>query len=456
MGGGHHRGRRRHRPPRLKSFFGTGRLCLGRFRLVLWLGVLLSLSSTSEGAKSWPALERALESYPAAHEKELDKLGRGGRRAKVVLVRPYHGLGNRGHALVSAFALALFQRAAFLVDWHSNAAALSDLFEEPGFTWTAASLLSNFSQDRKDLKLKIGGRVRQAAGRVTHGTEGLLLGADLLHAAPWNTSVVVSTDHQFLRAVLCNRQVVASGLFPPDDAVFVQARLERFLLRPVRAVRSRVRKALKAVNDRGGCAVGLHLRTAASAPPPWDADAFWRRLEATGLLRRQADDADLVKEGAENEDLVKGALFIAADAPSQPFKKALLRKAAADGVQVVRVKATAPSGPGSRDTKEGVVDALTENYVLSSCRYLVPTQTSTFFNVAAVRAASKHVALRDIFVCYSNATSLKSHHPYEDRPAAISPLTGEPMPCLFDRTCPTDLDRGFPQGGPYFRHGQVF
>ena len=40
-----------------------------------------------------------------------------GQDAKVVLVGAHHGLGNREHALLSAFGLALATDAALFVDW---------------------------------------------------------------------------------------------------------------------------------------------------------------------------------------------------------------------------------------------------------------------------------------------------------------------------------------------------
>lgn len=51
---------------------------------------------------------------------------------------PDEGLGNRLEGLVSAFALSVVTKRAFLVDWRSTpkcGARLWDLFEEPGFPW---------------------------------------------------------------------------------------------------------------------------------------------------------------------------------------------------------------------------------------------------------------------------------------------------------------------------------
>ena len=45
-----------------------------------------------------------------------------------------------------------------------------------------------------------------------------------LSAGPWNTTVVVRTWHRFLREVLCNERVAASGLFPPDQLAAQRAR----------------------------------------------------------------------------------------------------------------------------------------------------------------------------------------------------------------------------------------
>ena len=78
--------------------------------------LLLAALATSTRA-TWPRLEEALKNYPSIHARETARLKAGDASAKFVLVVCYHGLGNRHHALVSAFALALARDAALYVDW---------------------------------------------------------------------------------------------------------------------------------------------------------------------------------------------------------------------------------------------------------------------------------------------------------------------------------------------------
>ena len=79
--------------------------------------LLLAALATSTRATPWPRLDAALANYPAIHARETARLKAGDATAKFVLVVCYHGLGNRHHALVSAFALALARNAALYVDW---------------------------------------------------------------------------------------------------------------------------------------------------------------------------------------------------------------------------------------------------------------------------------------------------------------------------------------------------
>ena len=78
-----------------------------------------------------------------------------------------------------------------------------------------------------------------------------------LSKEPWSRTVLVHVAHRYLREVFCNAEVAATGLFPRDP-VFAQARLETFLLRPAPPVVAAVTGALQ---NAGGCAVGIHLRS---------------------------------------------------------------------------------------------------------------------------------------------------------------------------------------------------
>ena len=73
----------------------------------------LALTLILAGAHAWPALDEALRAYPRKHAAAVAKLEKG-QDAKVVLVGAHHGLGNREHALLSSFGLALATDAALL------------------------------------------------------------------------------------------------------------------------------------------------------------------------------------------------------------------------------------------------------------------------------------------------------------------------------------------------------
>ena len=78
---------------------------------------LIVLAALATSTRAWPRLDAALANYPSIHARETARLKAGDASAKFVLVVCYHGLGNRHHALVSAFALALARDAALYVDW---------------------------------------------------------------------------------------------------------------------------------------------------------------------------------------------------------------------------------------------------------------------------------------------------------------------------------------------------
>ena len=66
----------------------------------------LATLATLACARAWPALDEALRAYPGKHAAAVAQLEKG-QDAKVVLVGAHHGLGNREHALLSSFGLAL-------------------------------------------------------------------------------------------------------------------------------------------------------------------------------------------------------------------------------------------------------------------------------------------------------------------------------------------------------------
>ena len=149
---------------------------------------LLTLAAAAFATSTpWPRLDEALANYPSIHARETAKIKAGDKSAKFVLVVCYHGLGNRHHALVSAFALALARDAALYVDWPDQrcnkwaqagdaaaceASGLEDLFQRPPFDWTA------LASGHKDKGSRLRGRVRGekkyawAGWRLSHGSRG--------------------------------------------------------------------------------------------------------------------------------------------------------------------------------------------------------------------------------------------------------------------------------------------
>ena len=75
--------------------------------------------------------------------------------------------------------------------------------------------------------------------------------------------------------------------------------------------------------------------------------------------------------------------------------------------------------------------ALTENHILSSCDMLYPTEESSFFSIALVRAAGRK-KVADQYVCGSSG----------NKPGAPYPFDGDRcLPgCLFNASCPSSLE----------------
>ena len=77
------------------------------------------------------------------------------------------------------------------------------------------------------------------------------------------------------------------------------------------------------------------------------------------------------------------------------------------------------------------IAALTENHILSSCDMLYPTEESSFFSIALVRAAGRK-KVADQYVCGSSG----------NKPGAPYPFDGDRcLPgCLFNASCPSSLE----------------
>mmetsp|Transcript_2849 Transcript_2849/g.8612 ORF Transcript_2849/g.8612 Transcript_2849/m.8612 type:complete len:381 (-) Transcript_2849:16-1158(-) len=362
---------------------------------------LCALAATAANAPE-PSLRAALDAYADVHETELAKFARG-EPHRVVRVRVSRsGLGNRVQSLLSAFALALATRSALVFSWPEHACdwgsvlngttceadAFDDLYEPPPFARAVD-------------------RVRKAprvlAVGETRGFEAWLARTDLDALVSRHNIIDVHTDHHFLLAVLCNAGVRAKRLFP-RDALETQRVLEAYLLAPSSRVR---RVAAAAAAEAGGCAVGVHLRSQKSKGDYSDVIAANAYATIRVLLSRAA-----------------GGLFVASDGHSEWLRERLHRLAQEQGVPVV-----ARGGFGGQ--AGGDVAALAENRVLSACSIIVPSRRSSFFRLAAVRAAARD-DVRTVWACPATRNQTKVLGWAPDKPREG---------CTLYPSCPGPRDR---------------
>ena len=164
--------------------------------------------------------------------------------------------------MISAFALALATDAALLIDWGRRGCdgyaagkvtdcdlyRFTDLFEPPPFNWRYHPPehlhIKKRTLGEKDVTLAI-----KHSATLADVVRGIAFGRDELFVA----MVQLRTDHYFLKRVMCHASMRTSRLFP--DLPLVQARLERYLLRPKDDI---LRMAKNAVRSAGGCAVGVY------------------------------------------------------------------------------------------------------------------------------------------------------------------------------------------------------
>ena len=140
-----------------------------------------------------------------------------------------------------------------------------------------------------------------------------------------------------------------SSLFP--DLPLVQARLEKYLLRPKDDI---LRMAKNAVRAAGGCAVGVHLR----------------HHEASTTRRHDDDEAVAVFGRIRDElyDASKGGLFVAADGHSAWLRDRLHDLAAAHNMSIVARDGFGGQAAGDRG-------ALADNTTVS-VKYGTPTRAA--------------------------------------------------------------------------------
>jgi len=361
-----------------------------------------------KGDDEWPALTKALDEYPAFHAKELKKIKNGDASARWLVLNAYHGLGNRERAMMSGFAFALVNRLAFFVEFDTagcdkeadkgnvkcQPADLQNMYKGHGFDWRALTkcLPRHGRTKPKPTDVCLHPGYKKVKGGVVDlrvQSEEKLIRRGVAAIGP---RVLMHSDHTLLKYIVCDKAVRKSGLFPPDFFA-AQRQIEAFLLQPRGDVRDRAQAALKRA---GGCAVGLHLR-GPGAGHHRDAGVF-------------LDDLAPALAAAP------GGLFVLGDGNNEQKKKDIVKQARRRGMNVVDVEGSGQKG--------GLMSALAENLVLSSCAMLVPTTRSSFFSIAAVRAAARR-DVRDAFFCgVAHNRSV--------------PLPGPPClsHCMFNTTCP--------------------
>ncbi|CAH0366931.1 unnamed protein product [Pelagomonas calceolata] len=356
----------------------------------------------------------------------------GGGRSVVVMAKR-HGLGNRLNNVIGGFMLALATGRALVINWPPSACrnkrncdptSIDDLFDPPvGVKW---GRMQGWNKDL-DAMCANGPFVISQNG---HDAVQQVLDMDLGNYHEQPKMVCAVCDRSWSYGVSCNPLLRCAMPTP----WYVYGLLQRWLLRPKRAVVNRVRQTLA----NHTCAVGVHLRKADNSKTKWATEELLRETYASALKRRPE---------FKNGDLRYG-IYVAADGESTQTKKRIEAFARSVGAPLLE---RAARFKASRDSVRAMQDALAENYVLSSCVEILPrgSGASTFHDLAVARAAFEQgweQTRVDAFVHKSEP----SDHALV--PARCPPRTGETAdavtrcPCLSNET--SYRDRVAPWPGP--------
>ena len=319
-------------------------------------------------------LAELLERYADVQAEQRAKPKVSGKSITVIATR--HGLGNRINNVVGGFALALATNRALVVHWprtdcrrkreDCDPTSIDDLFDPPpGVSW---------------------GRIKNwpkaTATMCSHGpfvisnnrfsdVEAVLdmnLSEERFNGPDKPKNWCAISDRSWAHAVSCNPLLRCAAPTP----WFFYGLLQRWLLRPKRAVLERVKHTL----GRGKtCAVGVHLRKADLSSTKWATEELLAEAYATALERR----------GRARGDPTFG-VYIASDGESRKTRLRLEQIARdVDAPLLARAVTTRPT----RGSIRGNQDALAENYVLASCDEILPrgSGASTFHDLAVARAA---------------------------------------------------------------------
>jgi hypothetical protein len=329
-------------------------------------------------AGRWAAL---LQNY-----SRVQKLERSKAAGKyIVAFARVHGHASRIATITSTLALAMASGRALAVVWprRTNCRGrdhiLDKLCDPAGVTDLLQPHLVDFSMPpsvQKQLLAKGGcghvqdlrrGPEEQWVVRDTRDQKMLL---DIYRGGIRETPPVVCTagKDDWSWAATCK----LGGVSPLSDA----GALQDFLFKPSAAVLKRV-GAIIASSPQRPCDLGIHL-IAADRTSEWGTkkgDESWLRTVAEAIAAQE----DMDGSGKQ----LDFAIFVAADHGSTRTKS-LLQEAFGDAVVFMDGHGVSPD----RTTVEANVEALAENYVLSTCAEILPAdRNSAFRSIAAARAA---------------------------------------------------------------------
>lgn len=317
-------------------------------------------------------LSDMLAAYPIVSRAQRDR-GHGGKFVTIVADR--HGLGNRIGPIVGAFALALATNRSLAIHWphtrcstHKNRkecdpAGVDDLFEKPpGVEWHIPNghklpglcshgpwMINGNGQKDVEKILTTKGLGRGEKFRETFKN----FCTDSDRDFSWGLSC-----HPELRDVVFPSPWVTSGI------------LANYLLRPNRYVMAKIAKAEKRHGVQ--CALAIHLR----------------KSDQSKKKPSKVTTPDLVVaayEEARNQSGGRRGVYVANDDLSTVTRRYLITALERRTDAILFPPIT--SGKPTRQSVDGLRDALAENFFLSKCFDIMPRGTgySTFHDVALAR-----------------------------------------------------------------------
>jgi len=302
----------------------------------------------------------------------------------------HHGMGNRLNSVIGAFALALVTNRGLAIEWEASSnckgkhvttnlgvtdkdcdpVGLKDLYELPFVT---AAHLHNMSCTQKHQWLVHG-------DRDSKKFDAMLRNPDLARVYEEQQVICAESDRHFGWAVTCNQK----DLFP--DPWNAYGLLQDYLLqRPVKSIRHKLLTAKITENNNNAttlvddsdkekaqflpkCAIGIHLR------------------KEKNIVRLVAELNETIDELKENA----GGVFLAYDPFSFEAAEKIETIVKERGLALITVDKF--EDHVTRATVNGLLDAVVDHTLLSSCDYLLPFQIerSTYHDTALGRVVWRH------------------------------------------------------------------